>query len=72
MTKGNVVRSNEGLIKEDERKVTFSTDYHELTFWDNGDGISVIIPEWDGIALVLQKRDVERLRALVYRVVVRP
>lgn len=52
--------------------VQFSTEFHELEFADIGAGVAVLAPEWDGFALVLNKDDLGKLKALVDSVVSRP
>lgn len=52
-------------------RITFTTRSHELEVVDIGAGVAVIIPEWDGDALVLTKDDANRLRLLLQSVVER-
>lgn len=52
--------------------VKFITRYHELVLTDIGPGIAVTIPEWDDMALVLRREDVDSLKALCEVVLSRP
>jgi hypothetical protein len=60
-------------VKEEvPSRVVFETEYHELVFTEFGLGIAVLAPEWDGMALILTKADVEKLLTLCNVVVSRP
>ncbi len=60
-------------VKEDRPdRVIFVTKFHELEFADIGAGLAVMAPEWDGMALVLTKQDVAKLKALCDVVMSRP
>lgn len=67
-----MAKSAVARVQSGPNGVKFISRYHELEFTDLGAGLCVLTPEWDDIALVLKRDDVERLKALCDVVLARP